>query len=60
MFDDFKHNAETKNIEFEVIGLERSRKKNTVKKFREVVQDHRRTDQQVISYDKEKEDDSKR
>jgi len=60
MFDDFKHNAETKNIEFEVIGLERSRKKNTVKKFREVVQDHRRTDQQVISYDKEKDDDSKR
>lgn len=58
MFDDFKQNAETKNIEFEVIGLERSRKKNTVKKFKEVVQDHRRTDQQVIAYDKEKDDDS--
>ncbi len=40
MLEDFKHNAETKNIDFEVIGLESNRKTNTVKTFKEVVKDN--------------------
>ena len=51
MLEDFKHNAETKDIEFEIVGLGGRKKTNTVKKFREVVREHRRTDEQVIAYD---------
>jgi MFS superfamily sulfate permease-like transporter len=37
MLEDFKHNAEVKDIEFELIGLNNLQKDNTVKKFREAV-----------------------
>ena len=37
MFDDFKHNAETKGIDFEIIGFGNKNKKDIVKKFKTVV-----------------------
>ncbi len=47
MLDDFKHNAETKNIEFEVVGLERGKKENTVSKFKRVVNNNSRPDKRI-------------
>lgn len=37
MLEDFKHNAEVKGIQFEVVGLGSSKKEDTVKKFKKVV-----------------------
>lgn len=37
MFDDFKHNAEIKGIDFEIIGFGNKNKKDIVKKFKTVV-----------------------
>jgi len=50
MLEDFQHNAETKNIKFEVVGLEGKRKQNAVKDFRQVVSEHARTDQKITPY----------
>ena len=47
MLDDFKHNAETRNIEFEVVGLDRRKRENTVSKFKRVVSNHSRPDLRI-------------
>lgn len=56
MFEDFKHNAELKGIDFQVIGLNEPKKPNTVKKFQKAVRNMTRTDNKITAV---KEDDLK-
>ena len=45
IFDDFRLNAERKNIEFSVVGLNRGKGDHPVKKFKSTVDSHPRYDQ---------------
>ena len=49
MFEDFKHNAELKGIDFKVVGLDEPKKFNTVKAFKKVVREHVRSDNKVTA-----------
>jgi MFS superfamily sulfate permease-like transporter len=49
MLEDFKHNAESKGIDFEIYGLTKGKKGNTVKDFKNVIDNRSRSDQTVIN-----------